>query len=236
MDEETCLIAPVYYAYTPCASCLQVADAGKCKTCTLNLCSFCARVHDCSDRGGAFEDSRCPSPGALLDEEPPEDAFTQPPSNELYVRLNETWSHIWAPLVAVDHNIYLRVRHLQALSSALIYEPQEEPRQFGLQSDWKKLMFDMNWDATGFVVINLDRQRCALFIPGQPFPEFVGIKRGLELLIHQRKMIGFGERRVDSWREFAHIEVWFNPNEGSEKRKNIIHPLNIHKHIPSFAS
>ncbi len=219
------MLIPLYYAYTPCASCLMCADKGKCGTCTLNLCSFCASFHDCSERG-AFEDSRCPTPGTHLesqqqqleDEAVSETAstFTPPASNELYVRLMETWSKIWAPLVAVDLNIYLRVRHLQPLSTALIYESEAEaePRQFGLQEDWKKLMWEMNWDATGFVVINLDRQRCALYIPGQTYPELVDIKRGLELLIYQRKMIGFGERRVDRWREFAHIEVWRHPDEG----------------------
>ena len=220
MEEET-LIIPIYYAYTPCASCLQPADAGKCNTCTLNLCSFCAAFHDCSDKGG-FEDSRCPTPQKTVDEEPSDtsNTFIPPPSNALYVRLTETWSKIWAPLVAIDLNIYLRVRHLQPLSTALIYEPNEDPRQFGMQSDWKKLLWEMNWDCTGFVVINLDRQRCALFIPGQSFPELVDIKRGLELLIHQRKLIGFGERRVDGWREFAHIEVWRHPDEGVETRQD----------------
>ena len=223
-ENETVLVPlMVYYSYTPCASCEMYADKGKCDTCTLNLCSFCASFHDCS--GGPFEDSRCPTPGNHLEsQQPVEDGassesastFTPPASNELYVRLMDTWSKIWAPLVAVDEHIYLRVRHLQPLSTALIYdsEADAEPRQFGMQNDWKRLMFQMNWDATGFVVVCLNRQRCALFIPGQPYPDIIDIKRGLELLVNQRKMIGFGERVVDGWKEFAHIEVWRHPGEG----------------------
>ena len=80
----------------------------------------------------------------------------------------------------------------------------------------------MNWDATAFVVFNLDRQRCALYIPGKQYPEFVQIKRGLELLIHERKMIGFGQRGVDGWSEFAHIEVWRHPEEGMRPTKKEI--------------
>jgi len=209
-----------------CSVCFAPADYyGRCPLCNLAHCQYCSAFHACPFGPAGFEDSPASSPRNSQHSQPEvtttetaeaTDDIKGEASNDLYVRLNDLWRQTWGPLTLVDKHCFLRVRYLHQLSNMLIYTTnveEESPRQWGLQSDWKKILLYLNWDITGLVIINIGRQKCMLLMPGQLSPDFVDIDAGLKRLCLDPNFLGFAERHKDGYSQFACVEAWRHPNE-----------------------
>ncbi len=73
---------------------------------------------------------------------------------------------------------------------------------------------------SGFVVINVSRQRCCIYYPGSP-PEFVDIRSALDLLSRNTALFAFAQRSQGE-SSYAHVEVWRHPGEALRPKRKLI--------------
>ena len=221
---------PLYMCYwqVPCTRCMALAF-GNC-VCGENLCETCAAFHTCY-ANLAFGDSLSGTP-AESPRSVPEVVVSctggscdiievSSDTNDLYHSIHSVWSKTFDALVRVDQHIFVRVRYMDLLTRCYLYNPDEDPRQWGAQSDWKRLSLDLNWDVAGFVVINVSRQRCCVYYPGSP-PDFVNINSALDLLSRSTALFAFAQRSQGESVEFAHVEVWRHPGEAMRPKRKLI--------------
>ena len=142
-------------------------------------------------------------------------------TNDIFHLVYSVWSKTFYALVRVDQHVFVRVRYMDLLTRCYLYNPDEDPRQWGAQSDWKRLSLDLNWDVAGFVVINVSRQRCCVYYPGSP-PDFVNINSALDLLSRNTALFAFAQRSQGESVEFAHVEVWRHPGEAMRPKRKLI--------------
>ena len=105
------------------------------------------------------------------------------------------------------------MKRLDHLSRCYIFE-ENEYRQFGcVQNDWQRLVKFLQWDIVGIIVLNITRQKALCYRAGQT-PEFADINSALFWLRSFPTALGIMQRSRGEEIEYAHVEVWWDPQEG----------------------
>ena len=127
---------------------------------------------------------------------------------DVHVNILEAWRESRKAVTRVDEtHLVGGIKHLSSLSKCYLPSDDGGWRQWGTsQGDWKKLLRVLDWDIGGIILLNLTRQRCAVYDPGEPV-YFEPVNGCLEWLASHKDTLGVLQRGKETNYEFALVDV-----------------------------
>ncbi len=227
----------LFYMQYPCVLCQSPAEHGPC-VCGQYLCPMCMPYHVCVALDVNlvdFEDSRYGSepatPRSVPEEEKPvcstggSEEFGEAggEASHLFAKLRDVCDQAPGSLIQVDDRFYVQMRYLWSLSRCYVYDDSEDSdwRQWGCPRDWKRLLRHLEWDLVGLVIINMSRQKCAVYLPGQD-PEFANLSSAMSWLVKRPAALGISQRSRDGRVEYSHFDVRRHPLETMRPKRKAV--------------
>ena len=222
----------------PCFTCCSPC-VGHCAACKYPVCAACLHLRhpcttgttanppqDAADYADSEYEEKTTQPNISCDVEP--ESITEmmvprtatPHSSENYDECDQnTYRNIlgaWhisqkSAVTKIDKTNFINIKHLSSLTKCFLPSEDEEGwRQWGTsQHEWKKLLRTLDWDITGLILINLTRQKCAVYDPGKPV-YFEQLGSCLSWLASHKDVLGVLQRGKEGSYEYALMNVTQN--------------------------
>ena len=142
-----------------------------------------------------------------------------PCGKDVHVNILEAWRESRKAVTRIDETHAVAMKHLSSLSKCYLPSEGGAWRQWGTsQGDWKKLLRVLDWDIAGIILINLTRQRCAVYDPGEPV-YFEPLVDCLSWLASHKDVLGVLQRGKETNYEYALVDVTARDHEERQRTK-----------------
>ena len=137
-----------------------------------------------------------------------ETAQDHEPSLRTYDKLLQAWRQHMNSYTEVYKKHHVTFVPLPILSNICIHSAHEGWRQWGCQRDWKILLRQLDWQYGGIIIINVSRQKCAVYFPGEPVYFGASVTASLSFLVKFESVVGIFMHTVQNYNdEYALVHV-----------------------------